>query len=547
MKKPLITLFAIVLTQAVALAGEPIAAVSRITDVTVYADRAQITRTADVSLPPGESRIVVAKLPDALQDQSVRASGKSKGEITIQDVQVQRDVRSEMIDAQAAELQTQLLRLHDQAAQLDARQRVVDQQRAMLQQIQIKAAGDLSRDIQWNKFDPAQLKELPGYFGGELTRLEEETQKIGIERRELEPKIRAAEAELSKRRAATSRAEKSVVVTVNANAATTFRLQVGYVIGDASWAPSYDARAAVEAGNVEYSYNAVVRQQTGEDWQGVNLTLSTARPAIGAQMPTLGRWALNFWEAVPAAPAMYNRAAKAVMETDSLVTSSEMEDKQLADAGMLQAQVEQGVTAVAFRVPRAADIPSDGEPHRQTVALATLPASFVYETTPKLTPFAYLKATATNSTEAPFLPGPVNIFVGPDFVGTSRISTVAPTETAELFLGIDEGIRVKREPLKDRQGKAGILRQRKSQVYAFKITVENFKDRLQRVVVFDQIPVSGNDAIKVELAEPTPKPSQFEEATGKLTWDLILKPREKREIVFEFSVEWPQDKQLQGL
>jgi uncharacterized protein (TIGR02231 family) len=207
-------------------------------------------------------------------------------------------------------------------------------------------------------------------------------------------------------------------------------------------------------------------------------------------------------------------------------------------------QIEQGVTAVTFHVPRPADVPGDGEPHRQTIATQTLPASFVYETTPKLTPFAYLKAAATNSTAAPFLGGPVHIFVGPDFVGTGHIATVAPTEPFDLFLGVDEGLRVKREELKDKAGKAGLFRNRQKKVFAYKITIENYKDKPARVVVYDQIPVSANDEIKVSPGEPLPA---FEKDTGKLTWTLDLKPREKRELTFDFSVDWPADKSVTGL
>jgi uncharacterized protein (TIGR02231 family) len=212
-----------------------------------------------------------------------------------------------------------------------------------------------------------------------------------------------------------------------------------------------------------------------------------------------------------------------------------------------QAQIEQGATSATFRVPRAADVPSDGEPHRQTIAVQSLPASFRYETTPKLSTAAYLKATATNSTDAPFLAGAVNVFVGTDFVGTSRMETVAPTEVVKLFLGTDDSIRVKREELKDRRGKSGFFNRRHKQVFAFKITVENFKDKPQRVVVFDQLPVSGNDDIKVALADSSTKPTETDAATGKLTWDIVLNPREKREITYEFTVDWPQDRSVSGL
>ena len=536
---------------AARLNAEPIPFSSRITDATVYMDRAQVTRTAEVALSAGENRVQLADLPAALVDDSVRVAGRAGVPVTIQDVEVRTVVSEQAADATAKELEARLQKLRDEAAALDARQRVLDQQRKLLEEIQIKAAGDVSRDVQVNKFDMAQLKDLPAFITSEYTRLDDETQKLIVARRELEPRLRAAEAEFNKRQAAASKASKNVIVTLVANEATKLQLQVSYVLGGASWVPTYDARAATEAGNVEFTYNGIVRQQTGEDWRGVNLTLSTARPAVGARMPELGKWTVDFAELLPAPPPPLPGASFGMLRRKTGDEGAIANKAVTAEAPVplvpQQAQIEQGVTSATFHVPRAADVPGDGEPHRQTIAVQSLPASFRYETTPKLSTAAYLKATATNSTDAPFLAGAVNVFVGPDFIGAGSIETVAPTEVVKLYLGTDDAIRVKREELKDRRGKSGLFNRRHKLVYGYKITVENFKDKPQRVFVFEQIPVSANDDIKVALGDASVKPSEVDAAKGKLTWELMLQPREKREISYEFSVDWPQDRQISGL
>jgi uncharacterized protein (TIGR02231 family) len=538
---------ALSLLPAIALAAEPATVASRITDVTVYADRAQVTRTADVPLTPGENRIRLAELPAALEDESVRAAGKAAAPVTIQDVEVRTVVREQAADATAKELEGRVLALKDESAALDARQRVLDQQRKFLGLIEVKAAADVSRDVQINKFDLAQLKELPAFMAAETARLEDEAQQIIVARRQLQPRIEAAEAEFNKHRAAATKASKTVIVTVNASEATKLQLQVSYVLGGASWAPTYDARAATDAGHVEFTYNGIVRQQTGEDWRGVNLTLSTARPAIGAQMPALEKWTVGF---APPAPLGGQVVLERVM--DNRLAAKPAGALRTAGEGLTPvrqelAQIEYGATSATFRVPRAADVPSDGEPHRQTIAVQSLPASFRYETTPKLSPAAYLKATATNTTDAPFLAGVVNVFVGPDFIGAGRLETVAPMEAIKVFLGADDAIRVKREELKERRGKSGLFNRRHKQVFAYKITVENFKDKPQTVAVFDQLPVPGDDDIKVALADNSTRPTETEASTGKLTWEFTLKPRDKREILYEFSVDWPQDRPVTGL
>ena len=537
-------------------AAEPLPAQSQITEVTVYPDRAQITRTTEVQLPAGESRVALANLPVNLLDDSVRATGTAGQTVTIQDVETRRVVHERVRDEKAAELESKLEALRDQQTVLDARQRVLDQQREYVHQIQIKAAGDVSRDIQINRLDVAQLKDFQTYLGSDLSRLEEESRKITSERRELDRKIQATQADFNKSSAAATRAEKTAVVTVNAKEATKLRLQVSYVIGGASWTPSYDARAATDAGKVELTCNAVVRQQTGEDWRGVNLTLSTARPAVGARMPELTKWTVSYPEAVPlesegvrrelsapASPLPYNVSAKLALQE----AADRVQESASVAAVPAVMSVEQATTSVSFRAPRAADVPSDGEPHRLSMASYALSAEFSYAATPRLSSFAYLKAAVTNTTDAPFLGGPVNVFMGPDFVGTGFIGLVPESAKFDLFLGVDEGVRIKREEIKAKRDKSGIFNKRNVQAFGYKLTVENYKDKPISVALYENLPVSANQEIKVALTDVSPKPTKNDEPTGKLTWELNVKPRDKAEISYGFTADWPQEKHVIGL
>ena len=66
-----------------------------------------------------------------------------------------------------------------------------------------------------------------------------------------------------------------------------------YAVPGASWAPSYDARLHVAERAVELSYFGLVRNSTGEDWNDVALTLSTARPNLGGGAPELRPWIVD--------------------------------------------------------------------------------------------------------------------------------------------------------------------------------------------------------------------------------------------------------------
>lgn len=534
------TMFALIALRGVVVVAT---AASVVTDVTVYPDRAQVTRTAGFELNAGDHDLEIGPLPVMLDDNSVRAAGRASVPVTIHNVAIRQRVRTDIRDPEIAQLEQQLTDLRDQRAALDGRQRVLDQQRDFLNQIKIKAAGDANRDIQLNKFDLAQLRDLPAWLAEETMRLEEAAAKLNRERRELDRRIASVQAEFDKRRTAAARAEKIAIVTVHTASPTKLTLQLTYVVPQAGWSPMYDVRARSDLSGVDITYLATVRQETGEDWRDVNLTLSTAQPGLGARMPELGRWILDFEVPMPVLGAHRQGAMRQIDVEGLKAKDFEMRGVDIA-AGFPPMKIETGLTAMSFRVPRAADVPADGQPHRQTIMQLTLPASFVYEATPKLTPLAFLKAATTNTSKATLLAGPVNVFVGPDFVGTGSLHNVAPTESFDLYLGPDEAVRIQREELRDKTGRAGIFRNRHRRVFAYKITVENFKECPIQLMVYDQIPVSAHDDIKVTPGENLPA---FDKDTGKLTWTLDLKPREKRELTFDFTVEWPQDKTIPGL
>src|ERR1700690_1401608 len=114
-------------------AGEPVPVDSHITDVTVYPDRAQITRSADINVSPGENRLLIDHLPPTLAEDSVKAAGKAPIQVIVQDVAVRTVVREQSADTRTVELEKHVENLHDEREALWARQRVIDQQRKLLE------------------------------------------------------------------------------------------------------------------------------------------------------------------------------------------------------------------------------------------------------------------------------------------------------------------------------------------------------------------------------------------------------------------------------
>lgn len=230
------------------------------------------------------------------------------------------------------------------------------------------------------------------------------------------------------------------------------------------------------------------------------------------------------------------------------------EEAEPVEMEAVTAKVEETGAALTFRVAKPATIPSDGSPHKTTVAAPSLAPRLDYVAVPKLVSQAYRRATVTNDTDYVFLPGPANVFYGGEYVGTTTLATlvpgqepgaVAPGQEFKVFLGVDERIKVSRELVASEVDKKFIGDKRRLH-YAYRIKVQNLRDGREKVIVSDQIPVARHEEIKVRLDMAEPKPTKQTEL-GMLEWELDLEPGEERAIRFDFNVEHPRSLAVVGL
>lgn len=343
--------------------------------------------------------------------------------------------------------------------------------------------------------------------------------------------------------------EKDIEVELEAKAAGHFRVMVEYVTEGATWAPSYDLRADKDAKAIEVTYLGNVRQTTGEDWTGVKLALSTARPELGARPPELVAWYVAMRqhysrdqngnrEDAPAAEApratIQERGGRSGLQT--FIDLPKMAEPQLAVA-------EARGATVAFNIPTAETIPSDGKPKRTTIGKQTMKADNRYFAAPKVAPFAYLRSTVQNAFPYPILAGEANVFFGPDFVGRSRVDLVPAGEKLEVYLGVDERVKIERKTEKRFHDTKGILSTDVRERYEFKIAAKNTRDVPIDLTVVDQLPVSQNEDVRVDDVAFAPEPAEKTDATGERRWNLALAPKAEASVKVAFTIRFPEKRE----
>jgi uncharacterized protein (TIGR02231 family) len=190
-------------------------------------------------------------------------------------------------------------------------------------------------------------------------------------------------------------------------------------------------------------------------------------------------------------------------------------------------------------------VPDTGETKRVQIDDMALDPALLVRAVPKREEKAYLYAKIVTAKGAPLLPGQVSLFRDAVFVGNGWLPLLAPEEEHELGFGVDDSIRVRHALAEEKRSETGIISTSKTDARSYRISVRNQHERAIQVTVLDQVPVSQNADITVELTGKSP-PSRrdVDNKRGVLAWDFKLEPNAERVIEFGYRAAWPAAKKV---
>jgi hypothetical protein len=265
-----------------------------ISAVKVFLSGAEVTRSGKAELLKGTATLVFAGLPEELDPANIQVSGS--GAFTILGVQHRLNFLEEKQDrAEVVELKDRIKVLEADIAREQSLLGVLDKEDARLAKNDV-IAGDAGLSLE-------QLRSINDYLQSRqealaLKRLERQARIATLHEDLGKVKLQLAQVQGKK-----TRPTSEVVVEVSANAPVSATLTLKYMVQSAGWSPTYDIRVADITKPMELTYKAQVYQSTGEDWDKVQLALSSGEPNRDAIMPTLYPWRLDFGIARPASVA----------------------------------------------------------------------------------------------------------------------------------------------------------------------------------------------------------------------------------------------------
>ncbi len=511
---------------------------SKIKDVTVYLSGAEISRSGNTTLNAGETYVLFKDLSPNIDANAIQVKGK--GNFTILSVVHRLNYLNQ------SEKPKDVLALEDSLESLQMRR---DFQNALQSVYTNEEAMILANKSIGNKdvgVDAMDLSEVADLFRKRLTEIQLKKLEAKATQKKLRKRVDIIVNQLNSLNAKRNRATGEIVVAVNAAERTPAKFFLTYFVSGAGWTPTYDLRATKITEPIQLDYKAKVVQNTGVDWNKVNLTLSTTNPTRSGTKPNLNTWVLKYGQ-----PPVYRRSvslsSKSVAPT-AVARNYEMEgalmEKPAATSAADYTEVLVGQMSTEFKIKIPYSIPSDAKQHDVQVQSHKVKADFGYYVVPKLDADAFLLAKITGWEEYNLLPGTANIYFDGSYVGKSTINPAATTDTLSLSFGRDKNVVVTRKKLKDFTSTKLIGANRKI-TFAYEIVVRNTKSEPISIEVQDQYPISSNKEIEIELVESSD--AKVDNVTGKLSWKLNLAASETKKMMLIYSVKYPKDKNIPNL
>lgn len=586
--------------------AQPASARGKIESVTVYRGQALVTRALELTQAAGLAEVVVTDLPPRVLAGSLYAEGGSG--VQVRSVQFRTRPVAQDVREDVRKIDAELLAMSDRMAEINAGVQRLAERRAYLEKMENFVAPTAQVEMSKGVLNAETLTTLADYSFKQREEMSKQALDLSKQQREVQGAMEQKQRERDKLTAGSAKTVSEAVVFLSKEGAGASTLKLRYLVDSASWTPSYNVRGDIKSGKMTLEYFASVAQMSGEDWEGVQVQLSTATPAMIAKGPDLLPMQVSL--AVPAETATAGKdfyaAAKSELKQQArdidnrrnmevLAFNSPASSRAGGGAGPA-GQVEQGEfgflqfdrklndvakadqildlvaadkvvreeaskarnvkpveegLSVTYTLAGRTSVPSRTD--RQLIQIASVPMKAEYSkvAAPILTPYVYDEAKVTNESGMVLLSGPLTAYAGGSFVGNGELPTVSAGESFSVGFGIDSGLRAQRDLVERTETVQG---GNKLVEVAYRLSVENFGSAPARVRLADRLPVGRDNEIRITIVsssipasqEEVDRPGVKDKKTGVIRWDLEVPAQAigGKAAAVEYKFKMEYDKQM---
>ncbi|MFV1636501.1 MULTISPECIES: mucoidy inhibitor MuiA family protein [Phaeobacter] len=555
--RPVHSVFAILAatTGTISIAKSAVAEVfpvsSQVSAVTLYPGLAQITRTAAVDLPAGRHQLILQNVPQSAQTASLQvqiAGGRRISTLMREESVPPQDVATPEIDAAEArirQIEEQIAAVTDEAERARATGRAAQSSIQFLEQL---GGNDGLAGA-----DASALADIAVMISNRATASHREIIDAEAEARAKEQALTALQDELKEAHAALAAIaledEDRLFIEVEVDVAEAGGAEVTLTYltagaGHIGWSPHYELHLATgDVAELTLARSVMLAQDTGESWQDIALTLSTAEP-LGQSAPSRLFPQLRRIEKPMPVPTPKQRLSSD-MELQ-LANEPIIEAAVLVDELLPQWSVDTGGVAAVYGFGEPVSIASGVDALRLEMDSVTASAELRAQAVPLRNEVAYRVVRFANEFGEQLLPATEAAhFVDGKLVAVAEFPGLAPGAEADIGFGPIKGLTLRRDVLDQSEGEQGLISRNAEQFSRVEIEIENLTDQPWPLRVLDRVPYSQQDDLKIRWsARPAPTEENVEKQRGILAWDMEIAQGAREMIQIETELSWPEDQIL---
>ncbi|EMK11656.1 MULTISPECIES: mucoidy inhibitor MuiA family protein [Leptospira] len=512
----------------------------KVQDVTLYESSAGVLRSGKINLEPGINELMIRNLPVALQDESLVASVETAGASVVgSSTWIETGVVIHNKDV--LELQKKIRVLEREIEDYESRNSNLGNLRRILVDTRSKLTEMISKNLFYKKNEVDAKKWFQTLSGNRqaIQVVLSSDQEVGRTIKDLRKKLSELQDKLS---VILSLSEKSsritkILVSFTEAEKKEVKLNLTYRTGGVSWKPFYSVRMDGRE-KIEFEYLAEINQESGEDWNNINLLLSTSSPDISGRRPRLSSQRVYDQKKKTDKDGLVTFQSQSITEESNIV--SEMESPE-AGTDPTTGNSEESGSGFLFRYSKPITLFSRKESKKLSLVSFTTDATFTALYVPALKHYPLIKGSFKNISGFPIIPGETAVFRQAGMVGKSGFGYISPGEKAEISFGSENEVRAiyRKE---SNQTKEGILSGTKVVEKLIRVELENFGKESRTISFQESIPVSGVENVKVSIdSVTTPGYAEVRKDSGILEWKLDLRPSQKQEIKLKYKVNFPAE------
>ena len=510
---------------------------SEIKSVIVYQTRAEISRSASLQLDMGEQELVFGGVSTRIDQNNIQVKGT--GNLTILGISYRQNyLNQNQLPDDLQKVKDEIESLEVQIAKEGNSLTGVEAEKKMME-ANIRVGGEQEN------LSSEELSKMADFFHERTVENGNRRLAINAKIKELREQIKKLRAHYNDRTSNFRKNSGEIVVNVDVKSLTKANLSLTYMVSGAGWTAEYDLRAEEVGAPLQFTYKAIINQSTGENWKDVKLTLSTGNPAVSTTKPAMSPQYVDYYsqydEGLSRIPS--SNRMEATGAVSRAAPPMEMEEMEV-DIADIEVETETKTLYTNYEIERPYSLNSGEKPLTVTVRDQEVEADYEYQAVPKLRNRVFLIAKAKNWGSLVLLQGPMNIFFEGGYVGKSYMNPQTTSESLPISLGYDPGITIERKLLSDVSSKKTIGANRK-ETYSYEISIRNNKSASIKVKIQDQIPVSKNADIKVDILDLGG--ALHNEITGEITWEVIVPSANQTKKKFGYEVKYPKGKTVSGL